>query len=163
MDAVEKYIVTADWAIGIVTIKVVLSSVQMINRPGTMFGLRYTMDFHLTSTLSQIGLIRWSIYVKKKDQTDLILEPVGTNEVQNHLVNGNPRAVLASGQAQVIDNTVRDVKEIGIQRQQIVARVQGSIKTSRKMQTGDELILVLIGNAVLGIQLHGLFTYWKKN
>ncbi len=163
MDAVEKYIINVDWTVGTSTIIAVMSSNQMKNRPGTLYGLHYHMSFHLVNSLSTRSIIRWTIYVKKKGQTGATLQNVGANVVVNHLIIGDNRAVLASGVNQVVDEVIRNTEEEAIQRVVITDEAIGSVKTARKMQTGDELILIAICDAILGVDLHGTFTFWKKS
>lgn len=147
---------------GIFTITGVSNSTTLdtFNYPGTIVGLRWEMQAKLSNVLSENGILQWCLSIVKDGQASPEIAGMGGNK--DLLSKGSPKDLFASGFLLTQKDDVVH-PDADSDRLRLWPRIEGKVKTSRKVQSGDKLVLTTIGNAVLGQSLFWQVQYFIKS
>ncbi len=130
---------------------------QTFTFPSTLFGFHYTCTARLVSSTSETGEIIFALMVVKDGQTTPELDTFN-GPTKDLLLKGTEEQVLVSDWLHVVHTVTEHVAEDTTEILHIDDRI-GQIKTQRRVQAGDRLMLIFRGNAVLGIHFRFMVTY----
>ena len=132
--------------------------------PGTLFGIRYQCYAYTNDLLSSSAEGSWALYVLPGAADGADANQVNApqaNSFQDLLVNGSEDSVLASG----IIRTRKEEFTLGVDTRAIVIKEwndKGIVKTKRKMKVGGAFALQMQSDALLGLQVSFIVTFFFR-
>ncbi len=124
--------------------------------PGTIFGVHWVIRAHLLNALSNNGHLVWAIGIQRAGGVTQ-LNSVVVSGIANLLEKGAEVDIFASG---IMYVQREDVVENGVL--EITDKAIGSVKTERKVKTGDKVVILFRSDAVLGVSTYANVTYFKR-
>ncbi len=127
--------------------------------PSTLFGFHYTCTARILSSVSTFANGVFALMVVPQGQTVPELNVFTTAPI-DLLKKGTEEQVLVSDWLLVIRELTSD--PLGPTEVYETDKRSGQIKTQRRVQVGDRLMLIHLSDSAIGIGFKFMLTYWEK-
>jgi len=133
-------------------------------KPGKILGVRWQITGRTANVLSKWSTVHYDVHIAEDGAPATQLAPVQT-------ASGNPYNLLLAGieeksMGSGVLSTVFDEKgHSSYPTQQFIMKIdktEGTCRTSRKVKTGDALVMAVRSDTLLGVELRIILTTWYE-